>query len=156
MRQAAPELYAMLRPVVEGLGYELAGIESQSGGRRGARGLVRIYIDRPEGISVDDCQRVSEQVSGVLDVADPIDARYTLEVSSPGLDRPLFALEHFARHVGQEVRVQLEVPIEGRRRFRAIIEAVEGSQVRLREGERVHALGLDQIAQARVIPEYEL
>ena len=107
-------LTAMLRPVVEELGYELWELEYSPG--RG-NGFVRLYIDAEAGITVDDCERVSRAVSEVLDAEDPVPGQYTLEVSSPGLDRPLRTPEHFARFVGETVFVELAQPQDGRRRF---------------------------------------
>ncbi|MEN9461286.1 MAG: ribosome maturation factor RimP, partial [Pseudomonadota bacterium] len=102
-------LQQLFEPAVTALGYELVGVERLSFGRRGA--LLRVYIDSPTGITVDDCGRVSHQISGILDVEEPIKSDYTLEVSSPGLDRPLFALEHYVRFVGKEVSLRLHRPI---------------------------------------------
>ena len=89
-----------------------------------------MYIDSERGITVDDCQQVSHQISGVLDVADPIPGRYTLEVSSPGLDRPLFDLEHFQRFVGHQVRIQLAAALDGRRKISGLLKGVQGKDVR--------------------------
>ena len=114
----------LLEPTVEGLGFELVGVEFD-----GHQRVLRIYIDHPDGITLDHCSEVSYQLSGLLDVEDPIPGRYQLEISSPGMDRPLFTLEHFARFLGSVVRIQLTSPIEGRRRFKARIEAVEGSDI---------------------------
>ena len=139
----------MLRPVVEGLGYELVGIEHRSG----ARGLLRVYIDHAPGVTVDDCERVSRQVSAVLDVEDPIAGEYDLEVSSPGLDRPLFEGAHFERFTGQRARVKLAVPLAGRRRFSGVIGAVRERHVVLIDGGEEHVLPLGIIASARLVPE---
>ena len=98
-------LGALLGPTIEALGYELVGVEMTGGG-----GTLRVYIDREEGISVDDCARASREVSAVLDVEDPIRGTYTLEVSSPGVDRPLFSEADFKRFVGSQVRLQMSTP----------------------------------------------
>ena len=103
MRQDPLQLGKMLEPGIRSMGYELVGIEYQTGGKGG--GLLRVYIDSEQGISADDCQKVSYQVSGVLDVEDPIPGHYTLEVSSPGLDRLLFRAEDFDRFAGQLIKL---------------------------------------------------
>ena len=108
-------LSRLLEPTIERLGFELADLELKLGGRSG---LVRVFIDRPEGIGIDDCEVVSRQVSAILDVEDPLPGNYTLEVSSPGLDRKLTKPEHFRRFMGEEVKVTLRFPLEGRRNFR--------------------------------------
>lgn len=150
MRHASARLYGLIRPVVEALGYELVGIEYAAGSRSG---LLRVYIDGAEGIGVEDCRRVSHQVSGVLDVEDPIPGHYNLEVSSPGLDRPLFEPEHFDRFAGQTVRVRLRSPREGRRNFKGLLQGITGDQVVLAEdGEEVR-LPFAEIERARLVPE---
>jgi ribosome maturation factor RimP len=142
----------MLEPGIRSLGYELVGVEYQSGGRGG--GLLRVYIDSEDGISADDCQKVSYQVSGVLDVEDPIPGHYTLEVSSPGLDRLLFRTGDFERFAGQLVKVRLAYPMEGQRRFKGRLVGMRGENVLIVEDEREISLPFDQIEQARLVPEY--
>ncbi|NDE35475.1 MAG: ribosome maturation factor RimP, partial [Gammaproteobacteria bacterium] len=126
--KASKGLTELLDPVVTGMGYELVGLEFD-----GHQRVLRVYIDHPEGIRVEDCSKVSYQLSGVLDVEDPIPGRYQLEVSSPGMDRPLFTLDHFERFKGEVVRVQLSRPLEGRRRFKALIEDIDGHDLVLVE-----------------------
>jgi ribosome maturation factor RimP len=118
----------LLRPTVEALGLELWGIEHLS---RGRSALLRIYIDSESGITIDDCERVSRQVSGILDVEDPLSGEYTLEVSSPGLDRPLFTIGQFERYIGEVVSLRLRAPIDGRRKFKGVLEKVEADQITL-------------------------
>jgi ribosome maturation factor RimP len=142
----------MLEPGIRSLGYELVGVEYQSGGRGG--GLLRVYIDSEDGISADDCQKVSYQVSGVLDVEDPIPGHYTLEVSSPGLDRLLFRTGDFERFAGQLVKVRLAYPMEGQRRFKGRLVGMRGENVVIVEDEKEISLPFDQIEQARLVPEY--
>ncbi|MEW5756957.1 MAG: ribosome maturation factor RimP [Pseudomonadota bacterium] len=151
MRQASGKIYELLAPVVTGLGYELVGIEHISQGRHS---LLRIYIDVERGVTVDDCEKVSHQVSGVLDVEDPIKGAYHLEVSSPGLDRPLFTAEHFARFAGHKAKVQLRSPINGRRKFSGAIRSVGDGAVRLEIEEGEVSLPLDAIEKANLIPEF--
>ncbi|MDR9432780.1 MAG: ribosome maturation factor RimP [Spiribacter sp.] len=144
----APERVTnLLEPVVEGLGYELVGVEYQSGRQQG---LLRLYIDRPEGVEVDDCARVSHQVSGVLDVEDPIAGEYLLEVSSPGTDRPVFKTTDYDRFVGEQVRLRLHGRLEGRRKFRGRLLGLRGDNVVIEEqGEEV-AVPITEIDRAHV------
>lgn len=116
----------LLRPAVEALGLQLWGIEHLV---RGHSSLLRIYIDSAEGISIDDCEKVSRQVSGILDVEDPLPGEYTLEVSSPGFDRPFFAFEQLSAFVGELVNLRLRTPIEGRRKFKGVLEKAENEVI---------------------------
>ncbi|WNV03836.1 ribosome maturation factor RimP [Candidatus Methylospira mobilis] len=145
-------LIHMIEPVVDGLGYELVSIEFDSGQR-----ILRVYIDKEEGILVDDCSRVSHQLSGVLDVEDPIPGNYHLEVSSPGMDRPLSKPEHFARFQGCLVRLQMLRAVDGRpRRLKARIVGVSGgAEVTLQDGEDLFSIPFDLIEKARLVPEFE-
>jgi ribosome maturation factor RimP len=145
------ELQELLRPIVEDLGYELWELEfaPRSGG-----GLLRLYIDAQSGISLDDCARVSRAVSGVLDSEDPIPGAYTLEVSSPGLDRVLRTREHFARCVGEQVKIEMAAPLEGRRRFAGRLEQVLADEIEVRLDDRIVRLPIDGVAKARVVPEF--
>lgn len=145
-------LLTLLQPVVEAMGYELLGIEQ---GNQGGVEVVRIYIDQEAGIRVEDCERVSGQVSAILDVEDPLKGQYTLEVSSPGLDRPLFSLEQFARCIGAEAKVRLRQSLSGRRRLRGIIEEVGNNGVVMQvDGERFE-VNQDLIEHARLVPKYD-
>lgn len=108
------ELETLLAPVVEDLGCELWACEYIV---QGKHSVLRIYIDKPEGIHIDDCERVSREVSVILDVQSPIASQYTLEVSSPGLDRPLFTVAHFQRYIGSDVMLKIRQPVEKRRKF---------------------------------------
>ncbi|MFP5504618.1 MAG: ribosome maturation factor RimP [Gammaproteobacteria bacterium] len=151
MRQDPFNLRDLLEPAVAALGCELVGIEYHPSGKHS---LLRIYIDRPEGVTVDDCSAVSYQISGLLDVEDPIPGHYTLEVSSPGLDRPLFGARDFERFAGHEVKIRTRFPVEGQRNFRGLLQGMQGQQVVVDEqdGRRVE-LPLDQIEQARLVPD---
>jgi ribosome maturation factor RimP len=143
-------LFGLLEPVVDGLGYELVDIEW---GSAGSRSLVRVYIDRTDGGSVglDDCERVSRAVGAVLETEDPIGHEYSLEVSSPGFDRPLRTAAHFARYAGSEARIELARPLEGRRRFRGRLGAVEGGQVTIEVDRKEWKLPLSGISKARLV-----
>jgi ribosome maturation factor RimP len=153
VRHASANVEAIVEPVVTSLGYELVGTEFLTQGRSG---LLRVYIDVEGGITLDDCQRVSHQLSGVLDVEDVIKGQYQLEVSSPGLDRPLFTLEHFERFTGHKAKLKLITPINGQRKFRGILGGVKDNQVILEiedgEGGEI-ALPLGAIDKANLIPE---
>lgn len=152
MHKAPQKIIDLVRGVVEPMGYELVGVELVAGERRGE--VLRVYIDREGGILLDDCSAVSHQLSGVLDVEDPIKGEYSLEVSSPGLARPLFELAHFARYVGRQAKVKLGRPLNGRRNFKGQITAVEGDQVHLQvDGQQVQ-IDFEQIDSAKLIPEF--
>jgi ribosome maturation factor RimP len=145
------QLIELLQPVVADLGYELWELEyaARSGG-----GLLRLYIDAPDGISVDDCERVSRAVSQKMDEADPIAAQYTLEVSSPGLDRVLRTQAHFARFTGEPVEVEMMQKLNGRKRFAGrLTNVTEGAITLEMEGGAV-SLPLDAIHKARLAPQF--
>jgi ribosome maturation factor RimP len=142
---------ALLEPLVEELGYELLCIELHGAGKHS---LLRLYIDAPQGIGLDDCERVSREASAALDVADPIAGQYRLEVSSPGLDRPLVKPEHFRRFAGSQARVQLRLPLEGRRRFVGRLVGVEQDEVVMDVDGSRYRLPLEQVEKARLVPEY--
>lgn len=152
MSSKLEQLQALLAPVVEALGYECWGIEFLSQGRHS---LLRIYIDHANGILVDDCEKVSRQVSGILDVDDPISSEYTLEVSSPGMDRPLFTLEQFARYPGEQVKIKLRSPFEGRRNFQGLLRGVEEQDVVVLVDEHEYLLPIDLIDKANIIPRFD-
>lgn len=144
-------LQELIEPSVTALGFELWGIEYLA---QGAHSVLRIYIDSEDGITVDDCARVSHQVSGVLDVEEPISGHYNLEVSSPGLDRPLFTLEQFAAWAGHQVQIRLRVPFEGRRKFKGLLNGVEGDEVLLVVDKEEYLLPIDLIDRANIVPQF--
>ena len=152
MRSAPEKLETLIRQEVELLGFELLGVELTGQGKGGS--LLRIYIDHEEGILMDDCVQVSHQVSGVLDVEDPIKERYQLEVSSPGLDRPLFEIAHFERFKGSRVRVKTRTKIDNRHRFTGVLGGVEEDQVLIEEDGALYRIPIDMIDSARVVPEF--
>lgn len=146
-------LEELLRPVVEGLGYEYWGVEFRSQGRHS---LLRLFIDDQEnGISVEDCEKVSRQVSGVMDVEDPIQNEYTLEVSSPGMDRPLFTLEQFEAWAGHQVNIRLRMAYEGRRRFQGILKGTEDGDVVVVVDDHEYLLPFESIDKANIVPVFE-
>ena len=152
MSSKLEQLQGILGPVVEALGYQCWGIEFIS---QGKHSLLRIYIDHADGILVEDCEKVSRQISGVLDVEDPITSEYTLEVSSPGMDRPLFTLEQFAAHAGEQVKIRLRSPYEGRRNFQGLLQGIEDQDVVVRVEEHEYLLQIDLIDKANIIPRFD-
>ena len=122
MAKFEQKLTDMLRPAVEETGKELLGVEFISAGNDS---VLRLFVDHENGINVDDCAEVSRQVGAVLDVEDPISSEYNLEVSSPGVDRPLFELSHFQKVIGEIVNVKLSMPLNGRRKFKGLLSAIE-------------------------------
>ena len=144
-------LHALIEPVVSAMGFELWGIDHLS---QGKHSRLVIYIDHDEGISVDDCADVSRQVSAVLDVEDPVPGEYKLEVSSPGMDRPLFTLEQFARYAGHVVAVKLRLPFDGRRKFQGLLAGVESDEVLLHIDGEEYCFPIEGIDQARVVPQF--
>ena len=153
MKQAPEHLLELIEPVVEGLGYECVGVEFNSHPKHG---FLRIFIDAEQGVGMEDCTKVSHQVSGVLDVEDPISGEYNLEVSSPGMDRPIFKLKQFEQFVGHTVQVNLFKPVSGRRKITGLIEKVEGSDVYLQQDGQVHKVPFQAMSKARLEPDYSI
>ena len=139
----------MLEPTIERLGYELTDIELKLGGRSG---LLRIYIDKDDGVDIDDCEVVSHQVSAILDVEDPIPGNYTLEVSSPGLDRTLTKPAHFRRFMGEDIKVKLRFPLDGRRNFRGSLKSADDEVIEVEVDGESFRLPLSTIESARLVP----
>jgi len=154
MAHSTHTLTELTRSVVEPMGYELVGVEHfQRGGRLGGS-ILRVYIDAQGGITLDDCVAVSHQLSGVLDVEDPIAGPYTLEISSPGLDRPLFEAKHFARFAGAVVRVQLREPLDGRRKLVGHLLGMRGDDVVIAGSDgQEWEVPLERIEKARLVPQ---
>ncbi|MCQ8117640.1 ribosome maturation factor RimP [Methylomonas rosea] len=153
MKQAPEHLVDLIEPIVEGLGYECVGIEYNP---HPTHGMLRIYIDSENGILLEDCTKVSHQLSGALDVEDPIQGEYQLEVSSPGADRPFFKLSQFQRFLGSTVLVSLFKPIDKRRKITGQIMAVEGETVLLQDGEQLLNIPFQAMSKARLVPDYLL
>ena len=128
MKNAAEQIAELIAPTVQALELELWGIELQ---QQGKYSLLRVYIENEGGVSIEDCERVSRQVSAVMDVEDPISGEYTLEVSSPGMDRPLFTAAQFALYVGDAVNVRLRSALQGRRKFKGFIKGVTDDKISL-------------------------
>lgn len=153
----ADEIAALLSPTVESLGLELLGIEylPAPGGA-----TVRLYIDVPQAesearyVGIEDCEAVSREVSAQLDVEDPISANYTLEVSSPGIDRPLFGAAQFARFAGQSAKVTLKLPQDGRRRLQGEILRVDGSTIAFAVDGATLEVDAANIEKAKLVPDW--
>ena len=150
MTGKALELKQLLEPTINSLGLELLGIEfSPAIGNA----LLRIYIDAPGRlVGIEDCEAVSREVSASLDVNDPIASQYTLEVSSPGIDRPLFTLEHFGKLLGEQVKISLSLPQEGRRRLQGTIQSVSDTAVSLLVDGKEFVVSLSNVDKARLVP----
>ncbi|MDC0492184.1 ribosome maturation factor RimP [Candidatus Pseudothioglobus singularis] len=153
MAKIADKVLSIINPSIEDLGYELLGIEYVPSGKHS---ILRLYIDSEDGIGVDDCEIVSRQVSAIMDVEDPITGQYNLEVSSPGIERPLFIVAHYMRFLGHDVRLRTFRPIEGRRNFTGAIGSVSEKSNSL---ELVTELGpvtldLDLIEKANLVAHF--
>lgn len=145
------QLQRLFAPVINGLAYELLGVERHQHGRHC---VVRVYIDHPNGITLEDCEKVSHQLSGVLDVEDPIKTAYTLEVSSPGLDRPLFTRAHFERFIGHEIKVRLIKPVNNRRVFTGTLHSMVDDDLLLIIDGKAYRLALAMIDKAHVVAKF--
>ncbi len=149
MNLAPVKLLDLIQPAVEGLGYEFVGAELVG---QGKESILRVYIDTDAGVLVGDCTKVSHQISGVLDVEDPISGQYNLEVSSPGIERPLFTLEHFERFKGKVVKLELrQATLEGQRKFTGDVLEVNGDVIHLHVDEEEVEIPFSLIKKARII-----
>ena len=152
MRERETRLYRLIEPTVTSLGFELVGVLWRD---RQSRVLIRIYIDHDAGVTVDDCARVSHRVNGLLDVEDPVPGEYDLEVSSPGVDRPLFVARDFARFAGAEIKVTLRNRFAGRRRFKGTLGGFRDGAVFVDEHGTEHRFALSDIESANLVPQWE-
>lgn len=148
------QIESLLAPAVEALGCELWGLEYLA---QGKRARLRVYIERPEGVTVDDCERVSREISDLLDVEDVIAASYTLEVSSPGLDRILFKHAHYLANLGAMVDVRLNFPFEGRKHIVGRLTGFEDGEaiVRPQDSDEEFVLPVENIQRARLVPQFD-
>ncbi|HUO66644.1 MAG TPA: ribosome maturation factor RimP [Gammaproteobacteria bacterium] len=142
-------LIALIEPPLAALGYELADLDVHLG----RRGLLRLFIDRKGGVKLEDCERVSEQLGAWLDVEDPLPGSYVLEVSSPGFDRRLRTLEHFARFAGERAKVELRDARDGRRNLTGKLAGTEDGRVLIDVDGEVWRVPLNDIAMARLAPQ---
>jgi len=145
------QLTELLSPTVAAAGFELLGIEFI---RAGKHSTLRLYIDHPDGVNVDHCAIVSREVGAVLDVEDPIPNEYNLEVSSPGLDRPLFTPEHFAKVVGQKIEVKLAIPQDGRRKFKGLLTQIDEDMLVVEVDGKLYRLLMDNVDKANLVPVF--
>ncbi len=145
------KLQELVNDTIEAMGFELVGVECQRAGRFLT---VRLYIDKDGGVTIDDCSDVSRQVSAILDVEDPITDKYNLEVSSPGLDRPLFTLAHYQRFVGRDVVIHLRIPMADRRKWQGEILRVEGDLITLNVEGNAQAFAFGNIQKANLVPVF--
>ena len=151
MHEREARLHDLIEPTVNSLGFELVGVVCR-GGR--TRGLIRVYIEHEDGVTVDDCARVSHRVNGLMDVEDPMTGEYDLEVSSPGADRPLFFERDFVRFAGAVLSVTLRRPISGRRRFTGILGGIRDGVVLVDEHGTEHRFEVTEIDSARLVPQW--
>lgn len=144
-------LTRLIEPAIEALGYELVLLEFSAGLKTGT---LRLYIDGPHGIALEDCESVSREIAALLDVEDPIQKAYQLEVSSPGLDRPLVKPEHFQRFLGEKIRVQLLAPVAGRKRLVGALVSSGGGEITVDVDGQALTVALSDIDRARLVPDY--
>ncbi|ASV32975.1 ribosome maturation factor RimP [Candidatus Williamhamiltonella defendens] len=144
------KLKKIITAPVEGLGYELVGIEFI----QSRQSVLRIYIDHEEGVTVDSCSDVSKEVSSVLDVEDPITVPYNLEISSPGLDRPLFTARHYAQFIGEKVNLMLRMAIQNQRKWQGIIKSVDGESIIVAVNQKDEVFALSNIQKANLVPHF--
>lgn len=150
MNDLRERLRSMLAPAIEARGFELVDVELD-----GQQNLtLRVFIDSPDGVTVDDCAEVSHQVSAVLDVEDPVPGRYTLEVSSPGLDRPLVKPADFRRYLGETIKVRMREPLDGRKNFQGDLLEVADDNVLVSSGGLEFRLEFAGMDRARLVPKF--
>lgn len=146
------KLNELIQPLVEDLGYEFVGLEYNNNPKNS---VLRIYIDQQEGIAIEDCEVVSREAAALLDVKDPIRSQYNLEVSSPGLDRPLFTPAQYREFIGEKAQVNLFAPQDGRRKFSGPIVAADETAVTIDQDGSEVQLSYDNIVKAKLVPDYE-
>ena len=149
----SPQIRSLLEPSVAALGYELVAVELIGSG---ADRTLRIYIDGPQGITVEDCAKVSRQASAVLDVEDPISGSYLLEVSSPGLDRPLVRVEDFQRFTGSLVKVKSREAVLGRKNFTGVLSEASADSIVVEVDGEPYELTMANIERARLVPDLDV
>ncbi|MFT5543267.1 MAG: ribosome maturation factor RimP [Glaciecola sp.] len=152
LSQLERKLTDMLTSPVEALGFELVGVEFV---RAGKHSILRVYIDHEDGIDVDDCADASRQMSAVLDLEDPITTEYNLEVSSPGMDRPLFKLAHYETVLGETVSVKLSIPQEGRRNFKGLLLKCENESILVKVDNEEFSLAIANIEKGNLVPNFD-
>jgi|TARA_B110000881_G_C18497757_1_gene475166 ribosome maturation factor RimP len=146
------QIQELIAPVVIDLGFEFWGLEYQT---KSGAALLRVFIESPDGISVDDCAKVSRELSLLLDVEDPIRSEYRLEVSSPGMSRPFYTLDQYSRYSGFLVKIKLRFAFEGRRQFKGLLAGVKNDEVLIRDGEDEYSLPFEAIDKGSMLPQFE-
>jgi len=145
------DLTELFEPVIQSMGYELVGIEFQGSTQHGT---LRVYIDHENGIGVDDCVAISHQISAILDVEEPIQQAYDLEVSSPGINRPLFKAQDYEQYLGHSAKIKMAVPLNGRRNFKGVLQGVIDSRsVQIMVDNEGYDLPISDIAKANLVDE---
>ncbi len=151
MGKSLNHLWQLFEPVVNGMGYELVEIEYQPNPKYG---VLRLYIDSEQGIQLDDCSDVSKQISALIDVEDPLPGSFNLEISSPGLDRPLRKTEDFERFAGETAKLKTSLPVDGQRNFTGKLAGIESEELVLECEDKVVRLPLSMIDKARLVPQF--
>lgn len=151
MAKQEMQLESFVAKAVEVTGFDLWGIEFV---RAGKHSILRVFIEHEDGITVDNCAEVSRQVSAILDVEDPITDEYTLEVSSPGLDRLLFKLDHFVAYTDHQVNIKTRMPIDGRRKFKGLLKGIEGESIVIEVDREEYVVPIKNIDKAQVVPQF--
>lgn len=146
------KIFELLEPTVTALDCQLWGIEYSA---QAKHATLRIFIDKKGGVDIEDCERVSRQVSGILDVEDPVGTAYTLEVSSPGMDRRLFRLEQFKEYVGSLVKIRLRSNYEGRRNFKGRLAGVENDEIVIQQDNEEYLFPFELLDKAQIVPEFK-
>jgi len=152
MGQSLKHLWDLFEPVVNGMGYELIEIEYQPNPKYG---VLRLFIDKESGIQVEDCSAVSRQISAVIDVEDPVSGKFNLEVSSPGMDRPLRRAEDFQQFSGEVVKIKTSMPFEGQRNFKGLLKGLEEDLVIVECDDKEVRLPITAIDKARLVPDFD-
>ena len=146
------DLSELFQPVVESMGYELVGVEFSGGS---SYGTLRVYIDKADGVDIDDCATISHQISGILDVEEPIQQAYDLEVSSPGLHRPLFKIEDYERFSGRKAKIKLAIAVQGRKNFKGELKGIADSkQIQIEVDSELFELPFADIIKANLVAEF--
>ena len=151
MRRDLTHLWELFEPVVNGMGFDLIEIEHFPNPKHG---VLRLYIDKPEGVVIEDCSAVSHQVSALIDVEEPVSGQFNLEVSSPGLDRPLRRLKDFQRFVGSQVKIKTVMPLDGQRNFKGRLLKADEEVLVIETDTEELSLPMNAIEKARIVPEF--
>ena len=152
MNRRVRNIEQLIAPTIGAMGFELWGIDTSG---VGSHERVCVYIDSDSGIAIQDCEAVSHQLSGLLDVDDSFNESYTLEVSSPGLDRILFKDDQFRMNIGQWLNIRLEVPLNGRRRVEGLLVGMENGELVLTADADEYSIPLERVRRARIVPQLD-